>query len=127
MTATQKALFAFWSSFGVPCWLQDAVPDDAQLPYIVFDAVQGSGMDATLLTGTVWLRDAGQGANAQRAEILDRIAAAVGVSGVRLDVEGGGYMLLYRNTASFQRLMQDPEDRSVLGGRTVLEAHFYMA
>ena len=36
MTATAKALYEFYSSFQLPAWQTDHVPDDATLPYITY-------------------------------------------------------------------------------------------
>ena len=126
MTDVQRALYQFWASFGVPAWSQDTVPDSAALPYIVFDTVAGAPMDATILTGTVWLRDDADGVsgNALRAQYLDQIAKAIPPAGVKLPA-GDGYIVFYRNSGNFQRTVQDPEDKLVLGGRTTVEAHFY--
>lgn len=128
MTGLQKALYQFWASFGLPAWSQDTVPEDAALPYITFEVASGDAMGSTLLTGTVWLRDEDDGAsvNARRAQVLDLIAAAVPPAGRKLDTEDGGFIMLYRNSGNFQRNLQDAEDRRVVGGRTTLEAHFYL-
>ncbi len=127
MTGLHKALYQFWASFGLPAWSQDTVPDEAVLPYITFDVVSGDALGATLLTGTAWLRDEDDGTsvNARRAQVLEQIAAAVPPAGLKLDTEDGGFIMLYRNSGNFQRNVQDPEDRKVVGGRTTLEVHFY--
>lgn len=126
MTGVKKALYRFWSSFGLPAWGQDTVPETAVLPYITFDTVSGDAMGSTILSGTVWLYDAAEiDADAHRAVILDQIAEAVPHTGLRLDTEDGGFIMLYRNSGNFQRNVQDPEDRKVVGGRTTLEVHFY--
>lgn len=127
MTDLHKALYNFWASFGLPAWHQDTVPGEAVLPYITFETVSGEALSATILTGTVWMRDEDDGTsiNAKRAAVLDRIADAVPQAGARLDAGDGGYLMLYRNSGNFQRYVQDPEDRKVVGGRTTLEVHFY--
>ena len=128
MTALQNALYAFWASFGVPAWSQDTVPENAELPYITFEVVSGDALASTITGATLWLRDLvdGTSVNQRRAAVMDRIAEAVPPSGARLDAGKSGYLMLYRNGGNFQRNVQDPEDRKVVGGRTMLEVHFYL-
>lgn len=125
MTDLHKALYNFWASFGLPVWHQDTVPEEAVLPYITFQTVSGEAMSATILTATAWFRDEDQGVNAQRAAVLDQIAQAVPHEGRMLPVGDKGYLMLYRNSGTFQSYVQDEEDKKVVGGRTSLEVHFY--
>lgn len=126
MTELNMALYKFWTSFGLPVWLQDTVPEEAVLPYITFQAVSGEAMSATILTATAWFRMPEEGSvNVQIAAVLDQIAAAVPNSGTMLRVGNKGYLMLYRNSGTFQSYVQDEEDKNVVGGRTSLEVHFY--
>ena len=40
MTSIAKALYAFYSGFGLPAYPEDGVPSDAALPYITYTIVQ---------------------------------------------------------------------------------------
>lgn len=124
MTDLHRTLYNFWASFGLPAWHQDTVPEEAPLPYITFQVASGEALSATILSATAWFRDEGQGVNAQIAAVLDQIAAAVPNSGTVLKT-ADGYMALYRNSGTFQSYVQDETDKSVIGGRTALEVHFY--
>lgn len=124
MTELKDALYDFWSGFGLPAYLQDSVPEDAALPYITYEAVQGDAMSATVLVAHNWHQKAPRG-NAERNEVMDAIARAIPAQG-RVVPVGRGYIALYRNDANFQSDVADEEDASVIGGRTSYEVHFYM-
>ena len=124
MTELAAALYDFWSGFGIPAYLQDNVPDDAVLPYITYEVVRGDAMGATVLVAHNWHQKAA-GGNAARHEVMDAIARAIPSQGRRVPV-GRGFAMLYRNDATFQTDVADPDDPSVIGGRTSYEVHFYM-
>ena len=124
MTELAAALYDFWSGFGVPAYLQDNVPDNAVLPYITYELTRGDGMSATVLVAHNWHQKAA-GGNAARHEVMDAIARAIPPQGRRVPV-GHGFVMLYRNDATFQTDVTDPEDPAVIGGRTSYEVHFYM-
>ena len=124
MTELAAALYDFWSGFGIPAYLQDNVPDDAVLPYITYEVVRGDAMGATVLVAHNWHQKAA-GGNAARHEVMDAIARAIPSQGRRVPV-GRGFVMLYRNDATFQTDVADEEDPSVIGGRTSYEVHFYM-
>lgn len=124
MTELREALYNFWSGFGLPAYLQDSVPDDATLPYITYEVVQGDALSSTVLVAHNWHNKA-QGGNIERGEVMDAIARAIPVSGCVLRV-GRGYVSLYRNSSNFQSNVPDEEDPSVIGGRTSYEVHYYI-
>lgn len=125
MTGLKRALYAFWSGFGIPAYLTDSVPSDAAYPYITYEAVRGGGMSRTILTATSWHKKAPDG-NLERMNVMDQIAAAIPESGKILPVEGGGFVVLYRNDANFQSDVQDEDDDTILGGRTSYQINFYL-
>ena len=124
MTEVNAALYKFWSGFDIPAYLSDAVPSNADLPYITFEAVDGDAMTATILTAFSWHRRT-SAVNSVRAGKLDEIAKAIPASGTRLMLPSGGFLMLYRNSADFQGYYEDPNDRNVVGGRTSYEVQFY--
>ena len=125
MKGLKKALYAFWSGFGIPAYLRDSVPSNASYPYITYEAVQGAGITRTVLTATSWHLKAPDG-DTERTALMDQIAAAIPEGGRILPVEGGGFVILYRNTSGFQSDYADEDDKSVIGGRTSYQINFYM-
>ena len=123
MTGVKRALYAFWSGFGLPAYLTDSVPSDAQYPYITYEAVQGAGITRNVLAATSWHKKAPSG-NVERMDTMDPIATAIPEGGKILPVEGGGFVVLYRNDANFQSDVQDEDDDTILGGRTSYQINF---
>ena len=51
-----QALHEFWSSFGLPAYASETVPDDATLPYITYD-VSTDSLDYVInLNASLWYR-----------------------------------------------------------------------
>lgn len=125
MTGVKAALQAFWSSFGIPVYLSDCVPSTAEYPYITYEAVRGEGLSASILTATSWHLKSPSG-NIDRTEMMDRIADAIPESGRKLSVDGGGFLMLYRNASNFQSDYADEDNKDILGGRTSYQINFYL-
>ena len=131
MTAFHRALTQFWARFtvddvAVPAYLSGHVPDGAVFPYITFDVARPDTMNKTVLTAFDWHQAAsGVNVNAERAALLDQIAAAIPQEGVKLPF-GDGFAILERNTADFQTYYDDPDPESgIVGGRTSYIARFF--
>lgn len=125
MTGIKKALYAFWSQFGVPAYLDDQVPDNAQLPYITYTVSRAALLGTVVLTAFNWHRNEA-GGNIARTSMLDAIAAAIPEAGTPCRVPGG-YIILRRNPATFQTDWRDPNDPDVIAGRTSYEVTFYIS
>lgn len=123
MKDVMDALYAFFSQFGVPAYAEDMVPDTATVPYIRYTVPKGPAFDVSYLTAFNYHSRRLMG-NVERAELSSRIAEAIPEKGVRIPLDNGGFLALYRNT-DFQTLYQDPEDLDVIGIRTSVEVHFY--
>ena len=123
MTDIMAALYAFWSQFGIPAYAEDMVPDNATVPYIRYTVPKGPAFDVSYLTAYNYHSRRLMG-NVERAEMSDRIAKAIPQGGVRIPLDNGGFLVLFRNS-DFQTLYQDPEDLDVIGIRTSVEVHFY--
>ncbi len=123
MNEIMKALYAFWSQFGIPAYAEDMVPDGAALPYIRYTVVSAPMLNGTILTAFNY-HSARLMGNVERAEMAGRIADAIPENGAKVPVDGGGFLCLYRNS-DFQSLYKDPEDPNVIGVRTSVEAKYY--
>lgn len=130
MDSFHRAIFAFWRNLNVngttyPVWLQGRVPDDAAFPYITFDISKASAFNETSLSVTLYLKTAdGDSKNAERAAFFDAASKAIPESGARIDC-GDGFCILYRSTGDFLSIMDDPEDKTIIGGRVGYEVTFY--
>lgn len=123
MRNVMAALYSFWSQFGVPAYAEDMIPSTATLPYIRYTVTKSQAMDTSFLTAFNY-HSAKLMGNVERAELGAKIAEAIPQNGVKVPVEGGGFLILYRGS-DFQTLYQDPEDLDVIGVRTAVEAHYY--
>lgn len=124
MTSIKQALYTFWSQFGVPAYLSDCVPDDAELDYITYNVTQAGFGGSAVLTAFDWHRRSESG-NKARTAMMDKIATALPVGGLLLALPGGGYLMLYRNDADFQSDWQDETDKDIIAGRTSYIAQYY--
>lgn len=126
MTGLKKALYAFWSQFGIPAYADDQVPDDAKPPYCTYSVSLASINGTTTQRAFVWCPDEKPYGNVWRTEMADRLQQAIPVGGVMLPIDDG-YIVLERNTSLFLSDWQDINDESVLGVRcSYMIRHYHM-
>ena len=89
MTNTARALYQFFSSFGLPAYVEYVVPDEAELPYITYQLVEPDWRDSATLYARVWYRSPTWAGIAAK---VDQIAEAVG-NGVTIPTPTGVLML----------------------------------
>ena len=90
MTNTAKALYSFFSGFGIPAYVEYNPPDDAQLPYITYQLIEPDWRDTANMYARVWYRSTSWvDINAK----VDEIKRAIGY-GKTLPTEDGGVLLL---------------------------------
>ena len=74
MTSIAKALYAFYSGFGIPAYPEDGVPSDAALPYITYTIVQPDFIDSAVHQARIWYQsDSYAGVNAKADEIISAV------------------------------------------------------
>ena len=56
MTETSRALYQFFSGFGIPAYGKNNVPNGAQLPYITYEVKEPEPLAKCLLHAWVWYR-----------------------------------------------------------------------
>lgn len=124
MKETHKALYSFWSQFGVKAYLSGEVPTDALFPYITFNVEEGSFGTATFLTAFTWHKT--KSYNVERTNLLDLIRQAIPESGTTLKLDNDkGLLKLERNTATFMSYYDDADDKEVKGSRISYQVSFY--
>lgn len=85
MTGTAKALYAFFSQFGVAAYPENSVPDDAELPYITYDLIETDWNSESFINARVWQKSTSYSVI---NDLLDRISETVG-DGIRLPTDKG--------------------------------------
>ena len=128
MKSVHIALMDFWEQFGIPVFLSGHVPEDQPFPYFTIEIGQSDAFSDSVLTAFDWHKipnpeTSNANIMAERADLMDRIAAAIPPQGVKIPLPAG-FLILFRNSADFQTYYDDPEDESVLGGRTSYEIRY---
>lgn len=59
MTETAKALYSFYSGFGIDAYPESNVPEDAMLPYITYTVIEPDWRNAASHQARVWYRSEG--------------------------------------------------------------------
>lgn len=86
MTNVARALYRFFSGFSLPAYVENSVPDDAELPYITYQLIDPDWRaDGTSLYARIWYKDTSY--NAVSAKV-DEIKAEVGEM-ASIPTEGG--------------------------------------
>lgn len=100
----------YWESFGLDAYDVNTVPDDAQMPYITYEAVIGSLDGVIPATASVWYRSHSWASISQKQTEMSKTMDRQ----IKID---GGYMKVRKSDNEAQR-MSDPE--SALIRRIVL-------
>lgn len=103
-----QVLQAFWSSFGLPAYDENTVPDNASTPYITYES--GDDYFETVLArnASIWYRSPSW---VEITEKEQQISDFIGRGGRMLAVDGGA-IWLKRGTPWSQR-MAETSDRMV--------------
>lgn len=104
MTNTARALYNFFSSFGIPAYMSGTIPYDVEMPYITYDLLEPEPLAYALLHANIWYKDTSTTAISAKA---DEIKAAIG-TGVTIPTDGGFIALFRDKNTPFIQLMSDP-------------------
>lgn len=105
MTQTATALYTFFSSFGIPSYVEYTEPDNAPAPYITYELVYPDWLGQAPIHARIWYRDTSFTAIAGK---VDEIKAALG-PGVSIKTESGAvYLWPDDNFAQIQPFDGDP-------------------
>lgn len=108
MTEIAKALNAFYSSFGLPAYTEDNVPDTATLPYITYTLPQSELFYGATHQARIWYKgNTNVPVNKKAGEVI----AAIG-QGVKLPA-GRGYVCIYPSSPLAQMQPADDDTRIV--------------
>lgn len=105
MTQTAQALYAFFSSFGIPAFVEYTEPDNTPAPYITYELTEPDWRGRALFHARVWYRST---SFTEIAAKVDEIRAALG-EGVSIATNSGAvYLWADDNWAQFQPMEGDP-------------------
>ena len=112
MTEVAKALYAFYSRFGLPAYAEGSVPDDpddprANPPYITYTVPQSGVFESATHQARIWYpTDKGAPSHVDVNAKADEVTAAIG-QGVKIKA-GRGYVCIYPGVPLVQ--MQPADD-----------------
>ena len=102
----ERAIHAFWNSFGVKAYEESSVPDDAEFPRITYSMESDSFENVVSMTANVWYRSTSwEGATDLTTEIAKRIKE----HGHAIVPYDGGYAYIVGGNPFSQRI-DDPDD-----------------
>ena len=102
---TLQALQTFWSSFDLPAFDENTVPDNTALPYITYEGANDYFGTTLPLSASIWYR------SASWADITakeNEIAEYIGRGGKQIACEGGA--LWIKRGQPWAQRMNDPAD-----------------
>ena len=102
MLKTAAALKTFFSSFDLPAYTLDSVPENVDLPYITYPLTEPEWNEQANFYCQIWYRKNSLGALLAKA---DQIVAAIG-TGLVIPIEGG-CLALYPSTPLMQTMTDD--------------------
>lgn len=117
-----EAQYAFWSSFGVPAYEVNSVPDldTVSFPYITYEAATAPFDADVSITASVWTRSTSW---LQADTLADAIETALKNGGQVLQYTGG--VLWVTTDTPFAQHMGDPDDDRIKRNRLAVTVHYY--
>lgn len=117
-----EALYGFWSSFGVPAYEENSVPErkDLTFPYITYNAVASPFDSDTVVNASIWTRS------------TSWLEADTLADAVERELKNGGKILSYATgiiwitpETPLAQSMGDPDDNLIKRKLLTVELHFY--
>lgn len=126
MTATARALYQFWSGFGIPAYVEGYIPDNSEgdgslvvPPYITYQLTLPEWRSNAVYNARVWYRDTSYpNITAKVAEIK----AAIG-EGKSIPIDGG--MLILYVGDNFAQYEDVPESHDVKMAYLTMQLNVY--
>lgn len=73
MSETARALYQFFSSFSLPAYVENAEPDEAELPYITYELLRPDRLRQAPFHARIWYRSTSFAAITAKADEIRRI------------------------------------------------------
>lgn len=119
----EQAIQKLWSSFGIPAYDEQTVPDDAKMPYITYQVATDSIDQIVNLSASIWYRSSSWKDVSNKCDEIARYLAEQGFAKIELD---NGYVWFVKGTPFAQR-MSDPEDDMIRRIYLNVQAEFLTA
>lgn len=117
----EGAIYGFWSSFGLPAYEENNVPDNAEFPRITYELITDAYGAEAALTASLWYRSTSLiDINNKTAEIQRRI----GLGGVLLPCDGGRIWI--KPASPFAQTMGDDADDMIRRKLINISAEFLL-
>lgn len=104
-----QGIHQFWSSFSLPAYDENTVPDNAVMPYITYSMATGSLDDLIPLAASLWYRSTSWAAITEKADEIEQAIVEMNPPAIKID---GGRIYLSKGTPFAQR-MSEPGDSAV--------------
>ena len=109
MTEAARALYQFYSGFGIPAYAEGFVPDDAQLPYITYSAVDSGLYGKATHYARVWYPGTDNSLPIKKAtEVVARIG-----DGTRIMTEHGVVVIYPEQPLIQTQAVETEKDRDI--------------
>ena len=103
-----RALNAFFNSFGIPGYLEDNIPPAASLPYLTYKpTIPGGWNESSTFHARLWYPS--KGGRAPILQTEDTISAVFPRGGLKIECEGGAILLNRDDNTWAQPLDNPPE------------------
>lgn len=104
-----QGIHQFWSSFSLPAYDENTVPDNAVMPYITYSMATGSLDDLIPLAASLWYRSTSWAAITEKADEIEQAIVEMNPPAIKID---GGRIYLSKGSPFSQR-MSEPGDSAV--------------
>lgn len=101
-----QAIQQFWSSFGIPAYDENTVPDDAEMPYITYSTSIDSVGSPVLITGSLWYYSFSWEEISRKTQTISDFIG-YGYHIIKID---GGYLYITRGSPFAQRVAGGEND-----------------
>ena len=123
MIQTARALHTFFSGFGIPAYAENAVPDNAELPYITYPQREPEWNQKASFYAIVYYRH--QISNFDSLSKADEIATVIG-NGIRIKIDGG-LLVIWPETPLIQAMPPDGDVRAAYINLSINAYHVHGA
>lgn len=101
-----QAIHQFWSSFGLPAYDENTVPQNASMPRITYNVATDSLETVVNMSASLWYRSTSWQAITQKAAQIEKYLSRPGGKVIDIDI---GKVWIVKGSPFAQR-MADPDD-----------------